>query len=94
MAWELRAYRGFGPIIVPLEAHFLGLIRLSLVLARSSSGVILEILPGAGRLNNPKLLDQVRHFGASMFKIQISVDSKSLVRISRSVSLALLSSFC
>jgi hypothetical protein len=31
---------------------------LSLILARSKSGVMSEILPTAGRPNNPKLLDQ------------------------------------
>ena len=37
------------------SAHFLGLIRLSLILARSRSGAMAGILPGAGRQNNPKL---------------------------------------
>jgi len=45
-------------MIAPLKAYFLGLIRLSLILTRSKSGVTTEILPGARRLNNPKLFDQ------------------------------------
>jgi len=46
--------------MAPLKTYFLGLFRLSLILAQSKSGVMPEILPSARRPNNPKLLDQVR----------------------------------
>jgi len=48
-------------MIAPLKTHFLGLIRLSLILARSRSGVMPEILPSAKRRNNPKLLVRFAH---------------------------------
>ena len=48
-------------MIAPLKTHFLGLIRLSLILARSRSGVMPEILPSAMRRNNPKLLVPLDH---------------------------------
>jgi hypothetical protein len=41
-------------MIASLKTYFLGLIRLSLILTRSKSGVTTEILRGAEGLNNPK----------------------------------------
>ena len=44
-------------MIASLKTYFLGLIRLSLILTPRKTGVTPKILPGAGRLNNPKRLD-------------------------------------
>ena len=50
-------------MIAPLKAYFLGLIRLSLILAGSKSGVTTEILPGAERLNNPETARSIQPAG-------------------------------